>query len=181
MRIAQIAPLYEAVPPKLYGGTERVVSYLTEELVRQGHDVTLFASGDSVTRANLVPICPQALRLDASLVDRLAPHFVMLEKVVRAAHRFDVLHFHVDYLHYPLSRRQAVPHVTTLHGRLDLPELAGVYDEFGDIPVVSISDAQRAPLPQANWQATIHHGLPLDLHAARSTRFSNEMRPRKAR
>jgi len=167
VRIAQVAPLYEAVPPKFYGGTERVVSYLTEELVRQGHEVTLFASGDSVTRAALVPICPQALRLDPGCVDRLAHHFVLLEKVYQQAHRFDVVHFHIDYLHYPLSRRQKTPHVTTLHGRLDLPELRGVYDEFRDVPVVSISDAQRRPLPQANWQATVHHGLPPDLYRGR--------------
>jgi glycosyltransferase involved in cell wall biosynthesis len=160
VRIAQIAPLYESVPPKFYGGTERVVSYLTEELVRQGHDVTLFASGDSVTAARLVPACPQALRMDTRCVDRLAPHVVMLETVCREAHRFDVIHFHVDYLHFPLSRRLGVPHVTTLHGRLDLPELGQVYDEFADTPVVSISDAQRRPLPQANWQATVYHGLP---------------------
>jgi glycosyltransferase involved in cell wall biosynthesis len=163
VRIAQVAPLYEAVPPKYYGGTERVVSYLTEELVRQGHQVTLFASGDSVTAADLVPICPQALRLNEQCVDRLAPHLVQIEAVFRAAHRFDVIHFHIDYLHYPLSRRSAVPHVTTLHGRLDMPELASLYDEFTDMPVVSISDAQRAPLPQANWQGTVHHGLPPDL------------------
>jgi glycosyltransferase involved in cell wall biosynthesis len=167
VRIAQVAPLYEAVPPKFYGGTERVVSYLTEELVRQGHEVTLFASGDSVTRAELVPICPQALRLDPGCVDRLAHHFILLEKVYQQAHRFDVVHFHIDYLHYPLSRRQKVPHVTTLHGRLDLPELRCVYDEFRDMPVVSISDAQRRPLPQANWQATVHHGLPPDLYRGR--------------
>jgi glycosyltransferase involved in cell wall biosynthesis len=164
VRIAQVAPLFEAVPPKLYGGTERVVSYLTEELVRQGHEVTLFASGDSVTAAELVPICPQALRLDAASVDRMAPHFPLLEQVARAAHRFDVIHYHIDYLHYPLSRRLAVPHVTTLHGRLDLPELQCVYDEYHDMPVVSISDSQRRPLPQADWRATVHHGLPLDLH-----------------
>jgi glycosyltransferase involved in cell wall biosynthesis len=160
VRIAQVAPLYESVPPKLYGGTERVVSYLTEELVRQGHEVTLFASGDSITRAELVPACPRALRLDEACVDRLAPHFVMLERVLRQAHRFDVIHFHIDYLHYPLSRRQSVAHVTTLHGRLDLPELPALYDIFPDVPVVSISDAQRRPLPQANWQATVYHGLP---------------------
>jgi glycosyltransferase involved in cell wall biosynthesis len=160
VRIAQVSPLYESVPPKLYGGTERVVSYLTEELVNQGHEVTLFASGDSVTRAELVPACPRALRLDETCVDRLAPHFVMLEKVFRQAHRFDVIHFHIDYLHYPLSRRQRVPSVTTLHGRLDLPELPALYDEFRDVPVVSISDSQRTPLPQANWQATVYHGLP---------------------
>ena len=164
MRIAQVAPLYEAVPPKYYGGTERVVSYLTEELVRQGHEVTLFASGDSVTAAELVPICPQALRLDPKYTDRLAPHFVMLEKVFRTADRFDVIHFHIDYLHYPLSRRAGVPQVTTLHGRLDSQELGCVYDEFHDMPVVSISDAQRGPLTQANWLATVHHGLPTSLY-----------------
>jgi glycosyltransferase involved in cell wall biosynthesis len=160
VKIAQVAPLYEAVPPKLYGGTERVVSYLTEELVRQGHDVTLFASGDSETSARLVPVCREALRLDRACVDKLAPHFVMLEMVAREAHRFDVIHFHIDYLHYPLSRRLGVPQVTTLHGRLDMPELGCVYDEFRDMPVVSISDHQRDPLPQANWQATVYHGLP---------------------
>jgi glycosyltransferase involved in cell wall biosynthesis len=160
VRIAQVAPLYESVPPKLYGGTERVVSHLTEELVRQGHDVTLFASGDSVTSARLVPACREALRLDKKCVDKLAPHIVMLEMVGREAHRFDVIHFHVDYLHFPLSRRFGVPHVTTLHGRLDLPELGRVYDTFSDVPVVSISDAQRRPLPQANWRATVYHGLP---------------------
>jgi glycosyltransferase involved in cell wall biosynthesis len=167
VRIAQVAPLYEAVPPKYYGGTERVVSYLTEELVRQGHRVTLFASGDSVTSAELVPVCPQALRLDQQVVDRLAPHVVQLERVFQAAHRFDVIHFHTDYFHYPLSRRLGVPQVTTLHGRLDMPELSCLYDEFCDMPVVSISDAQRAPLPQANWLATVHHGLPSALHAGR--------------
>jgi glycosyltransferase involved in cell wall biosynthesis len=167
MRIAQVAPLFESVPPKYYGGTERVVSYLTEELVRQGHEVTLFASADSVTRAELVPICPQALRLNSECADRLAYHIVLLEHVFRAAHRFDVIHFHTDCLHFPLSRRSGVPHVTTLHGRLDLPELSCLYDEFRDIPLVSISGAQRAPQPQANWLATVHHGLPADLHRCR--------------
>ena len=167
MRIAQVAPLYEAVPPKYYGGTERVVSYLTEELVRQGHEVTLFASGDSVTAAELVPIYPQALRLDKACVDKLAPHFVMLEKVFRAAHRFDVVHFHIDYLHFPFSAHSGIAHLTTLHGRLDLPELPALYDAFSAVPVVSISDAQRGPLPQANWQATVHHGLPPDPGAFR--------------
>ena len=163
MRIAQVAPLYEAVPPKLYGGTERVVSNLTEELVRQGHDVTLFASGDSVTAARLVPPCRQSLRLDKKCVDQLAPHFMMLEMVARESHRFDVIHFHIDYLHYPLSRRLGVPNVTTLHGRLNIPELPHLYDEFSEAPVISISDAQRRPLSHANWQATVHHGLPTDL------------------
>jgi glycosyltransferase involved in cell wall biosynthesis len=147
-----------------------VVSYLTEELVRLGHDVTLFASGDSRTRAKLVPICREALRLDTRLSDRLAPHFVMLERVLREADRFDIIHFHIDYIHFPLSRRLTTPHVTTLHGRLDMPELAWLYDEFSDIPVVSISDAQRQPLPRANWQATVHHGLPLDQLRCRECR-----------
>jgi len=165
LRIAQVSPLYESVPPKLYGGTERVVSHLTEELVRQGHDVTLFASGDSETAARLVPCCPQSLRLDSGCVDQLAHHIVLLERVMRDAGRFDIIHFHIDYLHFPLSRRQSTPHVTTLHGRLDLPDLRPIYDEFRDMPVVSISNAQRAPLPQANWQGTVHHGLPRTLHA----------------
>lgn len=160
MKIAQVAPLYESVPPKLYGGTERVVHHLTEELVRLGHDVTLFASGDSDTSAELVPACPRALRLDKSCFDHQAHHLMMLDTVAERADEFDVIHYHVDYLHFPLSRRLAVPHVTTLHGRLDLPELPLVYEHFSEMPVVSISEAQRAPLPMANWVATIHHGLP---------------------
>jgi len=160
MRIAQIAPLYESVPPKLYGGTERVVSYLTEELVRQGHDVTLFASGDSTTSAELCAMCPRALRLDPQSVDHLAHHLVMLDTVAERADEFDILHFHVDYLHFPISRRLTIPHVTTLHGRLDLPELPAVYKHFSKMPVVSISNAQRKPLPIAHWVATVPHGLP---------------------
>ncbi len=160
MRIAQVAPLFESVPPKLYGGTERVVSYLTEELVRLGHDVTLFASGDSVTGANLVPVCPEALRLSATSVDHLAHHIVMLEEVFSRSSDFDIIHFHVDYLHFPLSRREGIPNVTTLHGRLDIPDLQPVYEKFADMPVISISDAQRHPLPNANWQGTVYHGLP---------------------
>ena len=160
MRIAQVAPLYESVPPKLYGGTERVVSSLTEELVRLGHDVTLFASGDSLTTARLVPACKKALRLDSSCVDQLAHHVVMLDQVFREKDNFDLIHFHVDYLHFPFSRRQQIAHVTTLHGRLDLPDLVPLYQHFRDIPVISISDAQRKPLPWANWQGTVHHGLP---------------------
>jgi glycosyltransferase involved in cell wall biosynthesis len=155
------------VPPHGYGGTERVVAVLTEELVRRGHDVTLFASADSRTSARLMPACPRSLRTESGSVDSLAPHLIMLEQVSRAAACFDVLHFHVDYLHYPLTRRVGWPSVTTLHGRLDVPELEGVYDEFGEMPVVSISDAQRRPLPQANWQATVHHGLPQDLFTFR--------------
>jgi glycosyltransferase involved in cell wall biosynthesis len=160
MRIAQVAPLYESVPPKLYGGTERVVSWLTEELTRLGHNVTLFASGDSLTTARLVPACKRALRLDSSCVDQLAHHLVMLDQVFSEKENFDLIHFHVDYLHFPFSRRQPIAHVTTLHGRLDLPDLVPLYRHFRDIPVISISDAQRKPLPWVNWQGTVHHGLP---------------------
>jgi glycosyltransferase involved in cell wall biosynthesis len=167
VRIAQVAPLYESVPPKLYGGTERVVSWLTEELVRQGHEVTLFASGDSETSAELVAVCPRALRL-GGCADALAPHFLLLEEVFRHAHRFDVIHFHCDYLHFPFSRRHRWAHVTTLHGRLDLPELVPIYREYPRMPVVSISDAQRAPLPWLHWQGTIHHGLPSQRHTFRA-------------
>ncbi|HEX4340294.1 MAG TPA: glycosyltransferase family 4 protein [Polyangiaceae bacterium] len=163
MRIAQVSPLYESVPPRLYGGTERIVHYVTEELVRMGHDVTLFASGDSETAARLQAQCAQALRLDEKCVDPLARHVLMIERVAAWESEFDVIHFHTDYLHFPLARRMTVPHLTTLHGRLDIADLAPVYDEFGDIPVVSISDAQRRPLPQAGWLSTVHHGLPKDL------------------
>jgi glycosyltransferase involved in cell wall biosynthesis len=163
MRIAQVAPLYESVPPKYYGGTERVVSYLTEELVREGHEVTLFASGDSETAARLVAATPRSLRLDKSCVDQLAHHVLLLAQVMRRASEFDVIHYHIDYLHFPQSRCRPHPHVTTLHGRLDLPDLGTLYDEFHEMPVVSISDSQREPLPQANWQATVHHGLPQNL------------------
>jgi glycosyltransferase involved in cell wall biosynthesis len=163
MRIAQVSPLYESVPPKLYGGTERVVHYLTEELVRQGHDVTLFASGDSSTSAKLVPACSRATRLNPESIDGLAHHFVMLEKVLQSAASYDIIHFHIDYLHYPFTRRSTTPHVTTLHGRLDIPDLKPLYREFSEVPVVSISDAQRRPLDWLNWQATVYHGLPPDL------------------
>jgi len=162
MRIAQVAPLYESVPPKLYGGTERVVSWLTEELIRLGHDVTLFASGDSLTAARLVPACKKALRLDPTCVDQLAHHVIVLDQVFSEKENFDVVHFHVDYLHFPFSRRQQIAHVTTLHGRLDLSDLQPLYRHFRDMPVISISDSQRKPLPWANWQGTIHHGLPRD-------------------
>jgi glycosyltransferase involved in cell wall biosynthesis len=164
MRIGQVSPLYESVPPKYYGGTERVVSYLTDELVRQGHEVTLFASGDSVTDAQLVAVAPRSLRLDEHCVDQLAHHILLIERVRSMADRFDVVHYHIDYLHFPVSRRFAVPHVTTLHGRLDLPDLQPLYREFNDVPVVSISDAQRTPLPGANWVGTVPHGLPIDLY-----------------
>jgi glycosyltransferase involved in cell wall biosynthesis len=168
MRIAQVAPLYESVPPKYYGGTERVVSYLTEELVRQGHDVTLFASGDSVTRARLIAACRRSLRLDKHCVDRLAHQILMLEHVFQRADEFDIIHFHVDYLHFPLSRRQPITHVTTLHGRLDIPDLAPLYQEFRDMPVISISNGQREPLAWANWQATVYHGVPADMYRFRA-------------
>lgn len=160
MKIAQIAPLAESVPPRLYGGTERVVFYLTEELVRLGHDVTLFASGDSQTSAKLIACAPRALRLDPAVRDPLPHHLVMIERVRRHAHEFDVLHFHLDHLHLPLFRTLARKCVTTLHGRLDLPDLAHLYREFDDMPLVSISDAQRKPLPNASWVGTVHHGLP---------------------
>jgi glycosyltransferase involved in cell wall biosynthesis len=160
MRIAQVSPLVESVPPQLYGGTERVVSHLTEELVAQGHDVTLYASGDSVTSARLVRVTPRALRLDDSVQDPLAHMVRMVELVMRNASSYDVIHFHIDYLHFPLLRHVDTPGVTTLHGRLDLPDLVPLYKTFPEAPVVSISDAQRAPLPWLNWQATIHHGLP---------------------
>jgi glycosyltransferase involved in cell wall biosynthesis len=160
MRIAQVAPLYEAVPPVAYGATERVVSYLTEELVRQGHQVTLFASGDSQTAAELVPVCPRGLWRDRSVWDTLTYYVRQLELVARKARRFDVLHFHADPFHFPLARRLGVPHVTTLHGRLLPADHGPLFREFADAPLVSISDEQRRPIPWANWQATVHHGLP---------------------
>ena len=160
MRIAQVAPLFESVPPKLYGGTERVVSYLTEELVRQGHEVTLFASGDSVTRSRLVPGCEAALRLCNTCIDPLTHHMAMLEDVFSEKHKFDLIHFHVDYMHFPFTRREGVHSLTTLHGRLDIPDLPAIYRTYPEMPVVSISNAQRAPLPWLNWQATVYHGLP---------------------
>ncbi len=163
MRIAQIAPLTEAVPPKLYGGTERVVSWLTEELVALGHDVTLFASGDSITSAKLEAIWPCALRLDGQVKDPNAPHALMLERVRQRANEFDLLHFHLDYHPFALFTRQSTPFVTTLHGRLDLPEHQPLFDLYPTAPVVSISDSQRLPLPQANWARTVHHGLPANL------------------
>jgi glycosyltransferase involved in cell wall biosynthesis len=189
LRIAMVAPLYESVPPKLYGGTERVVSYLTEELVRLGMDVTLFASGASVTNARLHAACPRGLRLDARCHDRLAPHMAMIHDVMESADEFDVVHFHIDYLHYPASRALGLNQVTTLHGRLDLPELVPLYRRFDDMPLVSISDAQRKPLAFANWVSTIHHGLPEDLlpfsprhqgYLAFLGRMSKEKRPDRA-
>jgi glycosyltransferase involved in cell wall biosynthesis len=167
MRIAQVAPLFESVPPTHYGGTERIVSYLTEELVRQGHQVTLFASGGSRTAAELVPLTARPLRLDPACIDRAVHHVLLLERVFQRAEEFDVIHFHIDYLHFPLSRRYAAAQVTTLHGRLDIPDIAPLYREFPEMPLVSISDAQRAPLANVNWQATIPHGLPVDAYRFR--------------
>jgi glycosyltransferase involved in cell wall biosynthesis len=164
MKIGQIAPPMESVPPRLYGGTERVVSYLTEELVNMGHDVTLFASGDSLTAANLVACAPTALRLDDQVRDTIPYYMLMLERVRQQAHNFDILHFHIDYFHFPLFRSIARRTVTTLHGRLDSPGLPAFYSAFDTMPLVSISDAQRAPLPKVDFAATIHHGLPLELH-----------------
>jgi glycosyltransferase involved in cell wall biosynthesis len=163
MKIAQVAPLIEAVPPKLYGGTERVVAYLTDALVELGHEVTLFASGDSHTKAKLAPIWPRALRLDPTIHDYFAPLFMQLETVARRAHEFDVIHCHLDYFAYPMLRLLGVPSLTTLHGRLDLPELPPLYKLYSETAVVSISDSQREPLPEANYVATIHHGLPQQL------------------
>jgi glycosyltransferase involved in cell wall biosynthesis len=164
MRIAQVAPLFESVPPRLYGGTERVVYYLTEELVRQGHRVTLFVSGDSITSAELVPCTPRALRLDPDVRDSIPHKMLLLDKIRERAGDFDILHFHVDYLHFPLFRTEAGRTLTTLHGRQDLADHMPFYAHFPEMPLVSISNAQRAPLPRANFAATIHHGLPLDLH-----------------
>jgi glycosyltransferase involved in cell wall biosynthesis len=190
MKIAQIAPLYESVPPKYYGGTERVVSYLTEELVRQGHDVTLFASGDSKTAAKLVRCCDMALRLNPTFLDPLPFHVIMLEEVRRRAEEFDVLHFHIDFLHGPLVRDFAGRTVTSLHGRLDLPHVVPFYHVFRELPLVAVSGDQRNYLHSANWLGTIHHGLPRDLlpfqpkasggYLAFLGRIASEKRPDRA-
>jgi glycosyltransferase involved in cell wall biosynthesis len=164
MKIAQVAPLIESVPPRLYGGTERIVSYLTEELVRLGHEVTLFASGDSITGAELAPCCTRGLRLDPTVRD-IIPHFMMMiDKVRERAEQFDILHFHFDLFHFPLFRSLAARTLTTLHGRQDLSDLKPFYSRFGEMPLISISNDQRKPLPHANFVATIHHGIPAALH-----------------
>jgi len=163
MRIAQVAPLFERVPPVAYGGTERVVAYLTDALVELGHDVTLFASGDSRTAAALVPVTPSALRLDPTCQDWLLHHIRQVELVARQAGAFDVVHFHTGFLHLPLARRLMQPSVTTLHGRLDLPEVRVLLDDLRDVPLVSISNSQRGPVPHLNWRGTVHHGLPRHL------------------
>ncbi len=165
MRIAQVSPLYERIPPRLYGGTERVVSYLTEELVRLGHEVTLFASGDSATSAELQPACARALRLDPSWRDPVAPHIRMLGRVYDQAARFDLIHCHTDYLGLPLARYVDTPTLVTLHGRLDLPEVISVFGDYPEAPLVSISDAQRAPMGAVNWAGTVYHGLPPHLYS----------------
>jgi glycosyltransferase involved in cell wall biosynthesis len=189
MRIAQVAPLFESVPPRFYGGTERVVSFLTEALVRQGHEVTLFASGDSRTNARLVPSCPVALRLEGKCEHHLLSHVLQLERVRALRHEFDVVHFHVDAMHFPLSRQLGLTQLTTLHGRLDMPALVPLLREFSDMPLVSISNAQRSPLPWAHWQATVLHGLPPQLfrfcpgpgrYLAFLGRISPEKRPDRA-
>lgn len=164
LRIAQVAPLYESVPPELYGGTERVVSYLTEELVRQGHRVTLFASGDSRTSARLVAVCERAVRLERESTAAVALHALLIEAVFAHPALFDVIHCHIDSTHLPLARRCPVPVITTLHGRLDVGGLDALHREFAELPLVSVSNAQRAPLPWASWAGTVHHGLPLELH-----------------
>lgn len=163
MKIAQVAPLVESVPPKFYGGTERIVSYLTEELVKQGHEVTLFASGDSVTNARLEAIVPEALRLKEDS-NPTSYHILMIEQVLKQASSFDIIHFHIDSLQFPNARRMKVPHVTTLHGRLDLHDFMVVLNEYRDLPMISISDDQRHPVPDINWQATVYNGIPSDLY-----------------
>lgn len=163
MKIAQIAPLAESVPPKLYGGTERIVSFLTEELAALGHEVTMFASGDSITSVELVPCCDMALRLNKAVKDPVPYHFTMLEMVRQRAREFDVLHFHIDVFHYPLLREMKLPALTTMHGRLDLPDLQIFFRSFADSKLVSISDDQRKPMPPVDWLATIHHGIPKDM------------------
>jgi len=189
MKIAQIAPLIESVPPRLYGGTERIVSYLSEALVALGHDVTLFAAGDSITAAKLVPCAATALRLNTRVLDPIPYYMLMLDRVRRQAHEFDVLHFHIDQLHFPLFRSIAGQTVTTLHGRQDLPDLIPLYVGFDDMPLVSISNDQRRPIQGANFAATVYHGLPVDLHRPVSDqreyvaflgRISPEKRPDRA-
>lgn len=164
MKIAQVAPLFESVPPRTYGGTERVVHYLTEELIRQGHEVVLYASGDSHTGARLHAVVPQALRLSGRDADPLPWQVLQLAAVARDAAHFDIIHFHIDFMHFPLWRQLTTPHVTTLHGRLDMPGMAQVFAEFQDMPVISISGHQRSPLPMAHWIGTVYNGLPEALY-----------------
>jgi len=167
MRIAQVAPLLESVPPRYYGGTERVVSYLTEELVKQGHEVTLFASGDSKTSAELIPIVDKALRLNKFQSDPLAHHIILLNQLNMMSQEFDFIHFHIDLLHFAQHQFMLTPSLTTMHGRLDLPHLSTIFKEFKDIPLVSISNSQRIPLPKANWHATVYNGVPEETYTYR--------------
>ena len=164
MKIAQIAPLMESVPPRLYGGTERIVSYLTDELVRLGHEVTLFASADFITAAKLVRCASMALRLDSNVRDPTPYYMLMLDRVRARTEEFDILHFHIDQFHFPLFRQLADRTVTTLHGRQDLPDLKPLYIGFSEMPLVSVSNDQRRPIANANFVATVHHGIPTDLH-----------------
>lgn len=164
MRIAQISPLFESVPPALYGGTERVVSYLTEELVKAGHEVVLFASGDSVTSAELVSVCERALRLDERYIDPVSFHLIMMEEALKRQDDFDIIHSHVDCIGFVIGRRAQVPVISTLHGRLDQFEHRHIFREYSEAPIISISDSQRRPLPKANWLATVYHGLPPELY-----------------
>lgn len=189
MKIAQVAPLYESVPPKYYGGTERVVSYLTEELVRRGVDVSLFASGDSTTGAQLVPLCHKALRLDPTMVEEVPPHIVALHEIKKREHEFDLIHFHTPWFHFQFSRSLTTPHISTIHNGIEGPEFELLFNSFSDVPVVSISRSHRAPRPQGNWLGTIYHGLPEDLYsfgsgaggyAAFLGRFSPEKGPDRA-
>ena len=190
MKIAQIAPLMESVPPRLYGGSERIASYLTDELVRAGHDVTLFASGDSVSSARLVPCVPIALRLDANVRDPIPYYMLMLDRVRELVDEFDILHFHIDQFHFPLFRPIAQRTVTTLHGRQDLHDLKPLYVGFSEMPLVTISNAQRKPIPNANFVATVYHGIPAQLlkpnyrprgnYLAFLGRISPEKRPDRA-
>lgn len=184
MRIAQVAPLHESVPPRGYGGSERVISYLTEKLVKDGHDVTVFASGDSVTKARLESVGDRALRLGAKCFDPFISHAQMFGKIARMADSFDIVHFHTDYLHFPLARLLRTFHLTTLHGRLNIPDLLPLYREFMDIPVVSISNHQRQPLPFADWRGTVYNGIPEDLftfrpHGANYLAFLGRISPEK--
>lgn len=189
MRIAQVAPLFESIPPKMYGGTERIVHYLTEELIKMGHKVTLFASGDSATNAELVAVCDKALRLDPRCTDPMAHHILQLYMVQERLSDFDLVHYHTDYFHFPLSVNSKALHLTTLHGRLDLIDLQNLYRAFNTIPVISISNSQRKPLPIANWVDTVYHGLPLELYECHPDkgkylafigRISPEKRPDRA-
>ncbi|MFN3402860.1 MAG: glycosyltransferase family 4 protein [Cytophagaceae bacterium] len=189
MRIAQVSPLFESVPPKLYGGTERIVSYLTEELVKRGHEVTLFASGDSQTSARLVSPWCCALRLHKECLDQVVHHFTMMEMVQMEIENFDIVHYHIDYLHFPLSSRSRKPNISTVHGRLDIPDLVPLYNQYKGIPLVSISNFQQKPFPDNNWVGNVYHGLPQNLYNANYNngkylafvgRFSRDKRPDRA-